>query len=168
MIFAGIKNGLMISTTNIPDPNAVEANLIAGPNATGFDHFVRIDNISPMPDVGWTYNVSTGFAAPVMPPITPLTTNQLNVIKAMNAQQMGSMVMAQIYAINEANLTSGALTSSQFTAMLADQNLLNIERLLWNGSLATALAMIQVLPTTYFSTGNIATIVTMIQNSGLT
>lgn len=102
--------------------------------------------------------------------ITALLANQAAVAKGLQCQQFGATVIAQVYAYNEANLTSGALTSAQFTAMLADTTLSNIERLLWNGSLNTALALITSYSTTlqtYFSSAQVTAIVSMINGSGL-
>lgn len=102
--------------------------------------------------------------------VTAQVTNANLVQKGLQAQQIGAQVIAQVYAFNEANLSASKLTTQQFEAMLGDQSLLNIERLLWNGSLATALALINANVTaleTYFSSDQVTAIVAMITNSGL-
>lgn len=86
----------------------------------------------------------------VMPPeytvaytdITAQAAIEANQVKGLASQSAGANMIALVYAINEANLGSGALTSQEFNAMLADVNLSNIERCLWNGSLVTAQALI--------------------------
>jgi hypothetical protein len=102
--------------------------------------------------------------------ITAQLSNEAAVAKGLQCQQFGATVVAQVYAYNEANLQSGALTSGQFNTMLADTTISNIERCLWNGSLNTALALINSYNTTlltYFSSGQLSTITSMISNSGL-
>jgi hypothetical protein len=96
--------------------------------------------------------------------ITAQVAAQALVQKGLQAQQLGAQVVAQVYAFNEQNLTAGTLTSANFTAMLADTSLANIERLLWNGSLATALSLMQASTTlsTYFSPTQISAIEAMI------
>jgi hypothetical protein len=85
--------------------------------------------------------------------------------KGLQAQQVGAQIVAQVYAYNEQNLASGALTTQEFQAMLADATLANVERLLWNGSLATALALVNADSSlsTYFSADQIAAVKAAIQ-----
>lgn len=92
--------------------------------------------------------------------ITAQVAQQALVSKGLAAQTLGAQIIAQIYAINETNLASGALTSAQFAAMLADATLANIERCLKNGSIATALALTNSdsALSTYFSSDQIAQI----------
>ena len=80
--------------------------------------------------------------------------------KGLKAQQLGASIIAQIFAINETNLLSGALTSGQFTSLLADTTAANIERCLRNGSIATALILAQGWGaiSTYYSAPQIAAI----------
>lgn len=102
--------------------------------------------------------------------VSAQVTMQTLVQKGLAAQQVGAQIIAQVYAFNEANLSASKLTTQQFQAMLADQNLLNIERLLWNGSLATALLLVNANITaleTYFSSDQVTAIIAMITNSGL-
>lgn len=74
--------------------------------------------------------------------VTAQYNNQLAVQTALNNQNVGAIIVANVAAQNEALLASGAMTQTQFNALLADQTVLNIERLLWNGSLVTAKALI--------------------------
>ena len=82
------------------------------------------------------------------------------VAKGLRAQQVGAQIVAQVFGLNEMNLASGALTVANFKLMLADQTLANVERLLWNGSLQTALQLIQSdnALSSYFSSTQIASI----------
>lgn len=74
--------------------------------------------------------------------ITAQLAQQQAVATALRNQSTGAMIIANVAALNESKLASGAMTPQTFTALLADQNVLNIERLLWNGSLVTAKALI--------------------------
>lgn len=71
MIYAQIKNGTVMNTI-------VCAGTPASALAVGFDALIRIDNLSPTPGIGWSYNGST-FAAPVIPPepIADVTPRQM-------------------------------------------------------------------------------------------
>lgn len=82
--------------------------------------------------------------------------------EAMNNQSLGAWVIARVAAVNESKLSAGSMTQQQFMALLADQNMANIERLLWNGSLVTAKAMISALDHTYYSAPEIASILAML------
>ena len=120
--------------------------------------------------------ILTGGADPIPAAYTVTQTDvtaqlaaQALVQKGMQAQQVGAQIIAQVYALNEQNIAAGSLTAAQLTAMLSDTSLAQIERLLWNGSLATALAMIQASTTlpNYFSSAQIAQIKAAITASGL-
>lgn len=65
----------------------------------------------------------------------------------LKAQNFGALMIAKVNAINEAK----NLNSTQFNALLADQTLQNIERALWNGSMRTALALVNTLDNTFFT-----------------
>lgn len=99
--------------------------------------------------------------------ITNLVANQDAIQKGLQCQTVGATCVAQVYALNEAKFTAGTLTTQDFQTILADQTLLTIERLLWNGSLATAKAMIQAYTSPYFTSDDIASIVAIIDGSGL-
>lgn len=102
--------------------------------------------------------------------VTAQVALQASIQKGLQCQNFGATIIAQVYAYNEANLTSGALTTNQFNAMLADSTMANIERLLSNGSLNTALALINSYTTTletYFSSAQVSAIVAAITNSNL-
>jgi hypothetical protein len=72
--------------------------------------------------------------------------------QALLNQNIGRGVLAKIYAINMQKIRLGLLSPSQLQALLSDQTLANIERLLLNGSLGSALQIIINLPDTYFNT----------------
>ena len=102
--------------------------------------------------------------------VTAQVALQASIQKGLLCQEFGAKVIAQVYAYNEANLGSGALTSQQFNAMLGDNTIANIERLLSNGSLSTALTLINGYTSTletYFSSAQVAAIVATITGSGL-
>lgn len=92
--------------------------------------------------------------------ITAQTTAAALLQTGLARQQAGAQIIAQVYALNEANIAAGSLSPAQLTAMLEDASLATIERLLWNGSLATALSLIQASVTlpTYFSSAQITQI----------
>ena len=60
MMYAQIKGGKIVNIVVLGD-----ANLVATFGA-GFDAFVQIDTLNPMPAIGWTYSNGV-FAAPVIP-----------------------------------------------------------------------------------------------------
>lgn len=65
--------------------------------------------------------------------------------ESIEAINLGVELMAHIRSLNKKKLAAGTLTSQQFTAMLADSNMFNIERAIWNGSFQTAKVLIQAL-----------------------
>jgi hypothetical protein len=99
--------------------------------------------------------------------ITAQLAAQASLQKGLEAQSVGAMAVAQVYVLNEAKFAAGTLTTQDFQTILADTTLQTIERLLWNGSLATAKAMIQAYSSPYFSADDIASVVAILDNSGL-
>lgn len=83
------------------------------------------------------------------------------------AQAVGATAIAQVYALNEAKFTAGTLTAQNFQTILADTTLQMIERLLSNGSLKTAKAMIQGYSSQFFTSQDIASVVAILDASGL-
>lgn len=75
--------------------------------------------------------------------ITAQYAQQQAVQTALQNQSVGATIIANVAALNESLLAAGTMTQATFATYLADQNVLNIERLLWNGSLVTAKALIQ-------------------------
>ena len=71
--------------------------------------------------------------------------------RGLKNQNFGASVMAQIYSLNEEKFEAGTLNTAQFQTMLQNTTLATIERLLWNGSIKTAKALIESLDTTFFS-----------------
>lgn len=99
--------------------------------------------------------------------VTAQVAQQTLLSRGLQAQAVGATAVAQVYALNEAKFTAGTLTTQDFQVILADATLQMIERLLWNGSLATAKAMIQAYNSPYFTADDIASVVAIIDNSGL-
>lgn len=78
---------------------------------------------------------------------------------ALKAQAFGSEMIAFIYTINEGK----GLSLEQFQLLMADPTLALIERLLKNGALETAIAVIQSEPVAaYYSAEEIAAVVSKI------
>lgn len=127
-----------------------------------------------IPNSGYIYllngqNAQAGYVV-TSTDVTAQANLQASIAKGLQCQTFGATIIAQVYAYNEANLGSGALTSGQFTAMLADTTIANIERLLSNGSLSTALSLINSYTATletYFSSAQVSAITTAISGSGL-
>lgn len=71
--------------------------------------------------------------------------------KGLKYQDIGRRVLAKIHAINVQKIRLGMLTTENIVAMLNDQTIVNIERLLLNGYLSRAQAMITAMPDNYFS-----------------
>lgn len=94
--------------------------------------------------------------------ITIQYNQQQAVEKAIQNQSMGATIIANVAALNESKLASGAMTQATFTILLADQNVLNIERLLWNGSLVTAKALIQAANlSAYYTSDEVSSILVL-------
>jgi hypothetical protein len=100
--------------------------------------------------------------------ISPQVLQQDLIQKGLKAQQDGATVIAAVYAINDPKLASGAMSLSDFQAMLSDTTLQQIERLLKNGSIGTAKAMISSIAstTTYFTSDEINQILGLITSLG--
>ena len=152
-----------IVTPAIPEIPAVPAVLDANGNVVtpAVAEVPAVPAVTVNHPATWSYTVTD---------ITAQVALQTAVAKGLQAQQVGATAVATVYAINEANLASGALTNAQFTAMLADTTIASIERLLGSGSLATALALVQSYNTTlltYFTAAQIAQIEAVITASGL-
>lgn len=63
MIYAQILNGIVKNIIRLTDASLESVFTV------GFDYLVRIDTLSPVPGVGWSYNGSV-FAAPVPPSVS--------------------------------------------------------------------------------------------------
>lgn len=57
MIYAQILNGIIQNIIVLDDPN------ISSLFSQGFDYFIRIDNLSPTPQIGWLYD-GNNFSSP--------------------------------------------------------------------------------------------------------
>jgi hypothetical protein len=73
--------------------------------------------------------------------------------KCEKRQAYGAKLVAFVFAVNQAKFEAGTLDAEKFQAFLSNSTLTLIERLLFNGSLDSAKALIQSLDTTYFSAG---------------
>ena len=94
--------------------------------------------------------------------ITAQVTRAAAVQVALTNQSKGAIIIANVSALNESKLQAGTMTQQTFTALLADQNLLNIERLLWNGSLVTAKALTQAANlSAYYTTDEVNSIIAL-------
>jgi hypothetical protein len=71
--------------------------------------------------------------------------------RGLGSQNAGAEIIAAVWALNEVKLEAGSLTAQQFQAILADQSLALVERLLWNGSLRSAKSLIQAYSGDLFS-----------------
>lgn len=85
--------------------------------------------------------------------------------KGLRNQEIGKIVLAKIYAINAKKTRMNLLSSEQLSAMLSDSTLKNVERLLLNGSLASAVSLIQAMPDQYFNAENKQMILDYINNT---
>lgn len=59
MIYAQIKNGIIVNTIVLNDDDILEL------FKEGFDDCIRVDDISPQPGIGWSYDPRSGFIAPI-------------------------------------------------------------------------------------------------------
>ncbi len=83
-----------------------------------------------------------------------------NLLKeGLKRQELGAKIVARVWAINE----SKQISAEQFQALITDQNLERIERLLWTGSLRTAKSLILSLDNTYFTEQEKQQILDMLQ-----
>ena len=80
-------------------------------------------------------------------PATEEELKEYSLRKTVIDQHNGALVIAKVKAINEAK----GLTLQGFQALLADPTLALIERLLWQGSIPTAMNYINGLSNTFFS-----------------
>ena len=76
----------------------------------------------------------------------------------------GAEIISQINMLNGERYAAGLLTDAQFGAMMNDPALFKIERLLWNGSMKTALMLIELQDETYFSSNDKLMIINKIEN----
>lgn len=97
--------------------------------------------------------------------ITELKQFQADEAKGLLNQRIGQTVLAKIYAINAQKTRMNLLSAEQLSAMLSDSTLKNVERLLLNGSLASAVALIQAMPDQYFNAENKQMILDYINNT---
>lgn len=108
--------------------------------------------------------ISTGKAlakveyTPEIPSIQSLMA-EIKIKEALNAQELGAKIIAEVYAINERN----QISNEKFSNLLNDSNIARIERLLWSGSLKTAKALISLLDDTYFTAEEKQSILDMLQ-----
>lgn len=78
-------------------------------------------------------------------------------------QETGRKVLAKIYAINMEKIRLGLIDQAGLQAILTNPTLATIERLLLNGSIGSALNLINNMPDTFFSADQKTSIVLFIQ-----
>jgi len=83
MIYAQIKNGKVQNTIVLMDTSLVSQ------FSEGFDYFIEIDQLSPVPGVGWGYDGAI-FTAP-MAPKTPKLYSSLSVLP--NSAEQGDLAI---------------------------------------------------------------------------
>lgn len=93
-------------------------------------------------------------------PVPELTPEQKALYKGLASQNVGSQVVAMVYAINE----SKSISSAAMQELLSDPQIATIERLLWAGALATARDLILSLDSTYFTETEKGSIVSFIDS----
>ena len=151
----------LISAWNMANPtNQLTLTSGDGTQIPSAGNIVLTNGADAIPAVTQTQYVFAAEYSVASTDVTAQVAQATAVQKGLVAQTIGAQIIAQIYAINEANLTANTLTLTQFQAMLSDTSLAQIERCLGNGSLATALALIQASATaaTYFSSAQITQI----------
>lgn len=67
-------------------------------------------------------------------------------------QKQGRRIVARINGINSRKLTSGAMSPTLFQQLLTNPTITGIERALMNGSLGTAISLINTLDETFYTT----------------
>ena len=82
--------------------------------------------------------------------------------KGLRKQNFGASIVAQVYAINEKKISNGTFNNTIIQALLTNATLAQIERMLFNGSLATAKVLIQSLDNTYYTAGEKSFIIGLI------
>jgi len=85
--------------------------------------------------------------------------------KGYQNQETGRRVLAKIYAINMEKIRLGLIDEAGLQAILSNPTLAVIERLLLNGSVGSALNLINNLPDTFFTADQKSMIVQFIQAS---
>lgn len=130
MIYAQILDGVVQNTIVLTDPT------LESIFAAGFDYFIEIDGLTPMPSIGWSYN-GTSFTAPV-PPI--LTTTQIYTQVVIAAMAFGNQLAIQ-YSVQ--NILAGITASGKTQALIDYTN--NLSQCLYTGSLYAAIGAIEVM-----------------------
>jgi hypothetical protein len=76
---------------------------------------------------------------------------ELDEQESREAIDLGVTIIAKVRTINKSKLRSGAWDAAKLQQLLVNQDLSNLERLCWNGTLSTAKALIQSLDNTFYS-----------------
>lgn len=126
MIYAQIKDHVVCNCIVIEDLESPEL------FSTGYDYFVRIDNLNPRPSIGWSYDGQS------FSPISYAAT-QFAKSKIIDAMIFGQSIILEVSAENMLS----KLTTPQVLTMLS--KFANIKAMLETGSLYTALAAIQTI-----------------------
>jgi len=128
MIYAQIKNNKVQNTIVLEDAS------LESTFAQGFDVLVRIDNLTPQPGIGWSYD-GMNFSAPLE---SSPSTQQLAEQAVTNDMNFGQSLITQFAATNNLN---GISTSGKTLAVLSYTS--NLSECLYTGSLQAALSIME-------------------------
>jgi len=128
MIYAQILSGSVQNLIVLTDTSLIPS------FSAGFDYFIEIDTLIPMPGIGWSYD-GTNFTGPTPPTVTPAPLNQ-----QYTPEEYGQLLINQFTAANKER----DLTSTQVFALA--QNLGPYYILLQCGSLQAFLDNLSNIP----------------------
>lgn len=126
MVYAQIKNGIIQNTIVLEDSS------LQSVFAQGFDAFVRVDNLSPEPAIGWSYDGSN-FHAPITSEPSAQELAEQAVVNDMN---FGQALITQFAATNNLNGISNSGKTLYVLSYTA-----NLSQCLYTGSLMAALSI---------------------------
>lgn len=128
MIYAQILSGSVQNLIVLTDTSLIPS------FSAGFDYFIEIDTLTPMPGIGWSYD-GTNFTAPTPPSSPPAPLNQ-----QYTPQQYGQLLIDEFTEENKQR----QLTSSQVFSLA--QSLAPYYILLQCGSLEAFLDNLPNIP----------------------
>jgi hypothetical protein len=126
MIYAQISGGIIQNTIVLEDSN------LESLFSQGFDSLIQIDNITPQPGIGWSYNGTT-FSPPA------INAQALAEQSVTNAVNFGQALITQFAA---ANSVAGIENSSGATLAVLSYTA-DLSQCLFTGSLLAALSMME-------------------------
>lgn len=137
MIFAQITNNIIVNTIMLDDISLLPL-FQNDPNGNPYDLILQIDNITPQPGVGWTFN-SINYNAPPAAPVT-LTTIEIYTSLVQAAIDFGNALILQF---TTQNVMAGITRSGKTLALLNYCS--NLYIYLSTGSLYVAISEIQTM-----------------------